>query len=239
MTDASAGPRFCPVCGAPSDGRQFCGNCGGNLAAAPVVTPTATPTARVIEWSGAVILAGGVLAVLGSLLPWITATAAFVGTISRNGFDGGGDGIITVVIGLAIGLVGIAILARSVADRSGKIFALVGAAALGIVAVLDIQSVNNRLASLDGNAVIGSVGTGLILIALSASITLVGAFIPTSAASDPASSTRVTGIVAPARKPNPMVVLIAVLVVVGLGAVTLVLLKTQSERILSTVGASI
>ena len=39
---------------------------------------------------------GGLLIVLGSFLPWLTATAPFVGTISRNGMEGG-DGIITLI----------------------------------------------------------------------------------------------------------------------------------------------
>ncbi len=58
-----------------------------------------------------IILVAGVLAVVGSFLPWITATAAFVGTISRNGIDGGGDWVITIVLGLVIALMGVAILA--------------------------------------------------------------------------------------------------------------------------------
>jgi integrase len=43
---------------------------------------------------------GGALAVVGSFLPWITATAAFLGTITRSGLDGRGDGMVTLVGGL-------------------------------------------------------------------------------------------------------------------------------------------
>jgi len=119
------------------------------------------------------------LALLGSFLPWITATAAFVGTISRNGFDGGGDGILTAALGLLIGLMGIAILARSGSSRTARIGALVGGILLGIVAILDIQGVNERLRGLE-DAIVGSLGTGLIVVAFAAVVTVIGTFIPSS-----------------------------------------------------------
>jgi hypothetical protein len=51
-------------------------------------------------------LLGGVLIVLGSFLPWLTATAPLVGTISRNGMEGG-DGIITLILGVVTILIGV------------------------------------------------------------------------------------------------------------------------------------
>jgi len=123
------------------------------------------------------VLIAGALAVLGSFLPWITATAAFVGTLSRNGFDGGGDGIFTAALGIVIALLGIALLARSGRARTARIGAAVCAIVLGWVAATDIGSVNDRLKGLD-SAVSGSVGTGLIVIAFAAALTVIGAVVP-------------------------------------------------------------
>lgn len=148
----------------------------GAAMSAPQVQRAAGPS---IEWAGAVILIGGALACLGSLLPWITATAAFVGTISRNGFDGGGDGIFTAGLGLVIALMGIAILARSGNARTARIGTAICAAVLLWVAVMDINAVNDRLESLDAGA-FGSVGMGLIVIVFGGVVAIIGSGIPAS-----------------------------------------------------------
>src|SRR5205823_1570587 len=53
-----------------------------------------------------VVLLGALGLAVGSFLPWLTATAPFVGTISRSGLDGGGDGILTLIAGIVVGLLG-------------------------------------------------------------------------------------------------------------------------------------
>ena len=113
------------------------------------------------------ILVAGVLAILGSFLPWIQATAPLVGTISRTGLDGGGDGIISIVLGIVMALFAIAILARSGRRNVARVGALICAVALGALAYFDIADVNSRIAGLDVN-VNGSIGAGLIVVALAA-----------------------------------------------------------------------
>jgi hypothetical protein len=49
---------------------------------------------------------GGLLIVLGSVLPWLSFTAPFVGTITKNGMEGG-DGIITLILGVVTILIGV------------------------------------------------------------------------------------------------------------------------------------
>src|SRR5450756_2190506 len=101
-------PSFCPHCGAQVvPGARFCASCGLDLAAAasgaPVMAPqpgvaAPLPVARPAGGTNGPALgmiAGGIIVIVGSFLPWLTATAAFVGTINRNGIDGGGDGIFT------------------------------------------------------------------------------------------------------------------------------------------------
>jgi hypothetical protein len=134
-------------------------------------------SARPVDFGGIVILIAGALAILGSFLRWITATAAFVGTIGRSGLDGGGDGIVTIALGIVIVLLGIAMLARSGSRRTARIGAIVCAVVLGFIAYIDIKSVNDRIAGL-GDNVNGALGMGLILVAFAAVLTVIGAFLP-------------------------------------------------------------
>lgn len=185
MLDAGAGVEFCPNCGAAATGASFCPKCGRDLRSEPATggqplaprVPTGATDA--LKWSGAVVLIGGCLAVLGSFLPWISATAAFVGTISRSGLDGGGDGIITIGAGIIIALHGIALLIRKSGNaRAVRASAVVFALVLGAVAVLDINSVNERVATVNSSAALASLGMGLVLVGLAAVVTVIGAFLP-------------------------------------------------------------
>ncbi len=158
-------------------------SCGSGLAGPTISSTNASLSISAnspIVWSGAVILIGGALAALGSFLPWITATAAFVGTINRNGLDGGGDGLITIALGIVIILLGVALLARSGNPRTARIGAAICGLALGWVAVADINSINERIRSLNSTLAAASVGMGIIVIAFAAVLVLVGAFLPSA-----------------------------------------------------------
>jgi RNA polymerase subunit RPABC4/transcription elongation factor Spt4 len=183
MTDVAAMPKFCPNCGTESTGARFCGNCGRDMATQ--ITSRADPVgssggtnSTTVDWAGLVILGAGALAIVASFLPWISVTAAFVGTISRNGFDGGGDGIATAAVGILLALLGIAILARSGSAKRAKIGALVCAVALLYVAYVDIQNVNARLGDIDSNVGVGSVGAGLLAVAFAGVMALIGTGLP-------------------------------------------------------------
>jgi hypothetical protein len=130
-----------------------------------------------LEWGGIVLLIAGALAVLGSFLPWITATMAFVGTISRNGIDGGGDGVITIVLGIVIALIGIARLARSGNPRTMRIGAGLAALVLGVVTWVDVASINQRVSGLDSKVAIASLGMGIIVIGIAAVLAFIGALL--------------------------------------------------------------
>jgi hypothetical protein len=61
---------------------------------------------------GILAIVGGGLIVLGAFLPWVKATAAFVGTITRSGMEGG-DGPIFLAAGFVIAGIGLwCVLAR-------------------------------------------------------------------------------------------------------------------------------
>lgn len=97
-------------------------------------------------------VAGGILAVIAALLPWAKLTTVF-GELTRNGFDDGGDGLITAALGI------IAALAIWQSGR-WRIVAIIAAVAIIAVALYDISDVSS-IADEDGANV--SVGAGLYL----------------------------------------------------------------------------
>src|SRR5262245_53875284 len=106
MTSAS----FCPSCGSPRTGGAYCSNCGKPFdltAPAPQAPAAQVPIARQLPVPAVALVIGGVMVAAGAFLPWITVTAAFVGTIERNGLDGGGDGLIAIGVGAAIAFLGV------------------------------------------------------------------------------------------------------------------------------------
>lgn len=106
------------------------------------------------------VLLGGILYAAGSALPWITITAAFVGTVTKSGLEGG-DGIITICLGIVLALVGLAHVIGSKAAGSRGALILVALIAVGF-AVYEITSVNERIAGLDVDIrALASVGIGL------------------------------------------------------------------------------
>ena len=119
-----------------------------------------------------IAIGGGMLAV-GSMLPWISATTGF-GTLTRSGLDGGGDGVFTLLLGVAGVFLGLNLLGVvGVAHPKAPVGAIVaGSIALVILvlAYLDVQSRIDEAPSLVG----ASVGAGLYVSALGAGMVLFG-----------------------------------------------------------------
>jgi len=162
MTSAS----FCPNCGAPRSGGVFCSNCGKPFDAVNQPPPAASSAqaGRSFSVLASAVIAAGAMVVLGAFLPWITVTAAFVGTIQRSGIDGG-DGLIALGVGAVIAVLGIQAL---VADTSAKP-PTIPVIVLGVLAAgfgaLEVNNVNERIQSLDpAIRDLASVGGGLWLI---------------------------------------------------------------------------
>lgn len=166
----------CPRCGARNPGTtRFCGGCGLDMAA-PAGPPVGfVPMAgypmpkRNAPIAGGVLIAGAVLVMLGSMLPWVTVSA---GVFSRsvNGFDG--DGKFTLAGGVALLFVGIAFLIRkNVALRVlGWIFTvltglIVGYDALNINAEIVRQSSVDAALGLD-SSVTSAFGAGMYVLAV-------------------------------------------------------------------------
>lgn len=139
--------------------------------------PWSKPATAGVSWAGIVVVIGGVLAGLGSFLPWVSATAGFVGTVSRNGFDGGGDGIFSAALAIVTALMGIALLARSGSGRVARIGAAVAGVALVGLAGLEIKNVNDLIHS-GSSLVVTSVGTGLFVVGFAGAVAIIGALLP-------------------------------------------------------------
>lgn len=165
---------FCPRCGsARVADMRFCAQCGLDLAGLPLATPptaislplASTPERSVRDSNSIVLLAGGALVVLGSFLPWISLNGAF-GTISRSGLDGGGDGIITLVLGIGIVVIGATRL-LGIAEPSGFVRfwppLVAGLIAVGL-AILDGINVSSKIQGITTQYVSGSTGAGLWVI---------------------------------------------------------------------------
>jgi ElaB/YqjD/DUF883 family membrane-anchored ribosome-binding protein len=119
-----------------------------------------------------ITLAAGIGLIVGSLLPWATLTAPFVGTVNMTATDG--DGIITLIAGLVVGLIGVVAFIRGVGPVGlVLLFLILGLAAW--VAVVDLGNVTNVVAEFDSEDFgAASVGIGLWLVTVATVIGFVG-----------------------------------------------------------------
>ncbi len=119
-----------------------------------------------------VTLAAGIGLVFGSLLPWATLTAPFVGTVNVTATDG--DGIITLIAGLVVGLMGILALIRGVGPL-GLVFLFMTLGLAMLVAVVDLGNITDVVAEFDSEDFgATSVGIGLWLVTVATVIGFIG-----------------------------------------------------------------
>lgn len=90
------------------------------------------------------------MVVAGAFLPWKS-----LGMISRSGVDGGGDGVITALLGLLV------VLAAAAPLRGWRrLVCLLCGAVAAIVGVVDILEVQRQIDSLEGNPFQGALTVG-------------------------------------------------------------------------------
>jgi hypothetical protein len=139
----------------------------------PVPEPTQPKTPRNTTFSW-LVGAGAVLIILGSFLPWVTAVTIF-GTISKSGLDGGGDGVITLILGLAFTGAVLTSVTRGVARSLRWSTAILGVIMV-LVAIAELNYVKTRLASIAANPFLTtSVGAGVYVLMLGSVVVLLGA----------------------------------------------------------------
>ena len=179
---------YCPRCGKQALGAQFCSACGADLGLpGGFASPAVAAAPRAIPWGRILVVIGGGLAVLGSFLPWISMTAPLVGSVTKSGIEGGGDGIVTLVVGLVVALLGVALVARSGSTPRAVLGTVLTSVVLGGLAFYDMADVNTPAVLahtqliLEDNpftdAVNISTGMGLYVILVGAVLGFVGAIV--------------------------------------------------------------
>ena len=139
----------------------------------PAVQPSKPLPNRV---GAGLVIAGAAMAVIGCFLPWISATAPFIGTVTRDAISSP-DGQVIAGIAAVSALVGVIAWVR----RVGLVvpIVLLVAAAIDMWAfVIDYQDISGRVQSLSGNnLIVAEVGVGVYLTGLGVVVWAVGAVV--------------------------------------------------------------
>jgi Protein of unknown function (DUF2510) len=136
--------------------------------AVPTPQPAAGP-----PWSGVLTLVGAGMALLGAVLPWVTVTTIF-GSLSKNGIDG--DGRISALGGLALGVIALIVLVTKTQSRAPGVLAIVISLGILIVGAVDVADVSKRIGDLQGTDGVASaqVGIGLWVTCLAGLVGIAG-----------------------------------------------------------------
>ena len=167
----------CPECRhAVSEQAEACPNCGHPMKTAPAQNVPAQQTTggspTTIRMLGGITLLGGILLAFGSLLPWTTATFPLGGTINIAGTEG--DGVITLVLGLAVGAAGL-VIAMQDGSRIASVVGVVAAAASSIVIYIAFGSAKEVVDVAEAAGLsTASIGIGLWVVALGAIAAFIG-----------------------------------------------------------------
>jgi hypothetical protein len=117
------------------------------------------------------VLVGGLLAVVGVLLPWIS-----LGAISRSGMDMGGDANIVLGAGLVACLIAAGNGSKRTLGTTGQLLSSLAGLSIVAVGVVDYQELSNRVRSLEDSPLgaAASVGLGLYVCIAGGVLTVVG-----------------------------------------------------------------
>lgn len=126
-----------------------------------------------VQLAARTLLGAAAAIVVGTFLPWATAQAG-LGSFSRNGLDGGGDGIITLIAGGLLAFLALVLLTGRDPGLAWIAVFCLGCLAGG-VAFYDIANVSDRAQEVNSEFVSADVGSGLYLIAAGAVATIAGA----------------------------------------------------------------
>jgi hypothetical protein len=134
-------------------------------------TPMAEP--RDIPLTALITIASGAMLVIGSLLPWTTATFASIGTVTRSGLAG--FGIVTLILGLIVVAGGLGMLTER-RSSIARIVAVTTAVAAAYVASVSFTTAQALVESVNlGEFAVASMGIGLLLVVAGAIGSLIGA----------------------------------------------------------------
>jgi hypothetical protein len=152
----------------------------------PTPTPAAAPSGltRNPDIPGAVLTGfGGLLMIFGSFLPWLTVTAPLIGTISRSGLDGGGDGVITLALGIVTVLIGMARLMAATMPTLLYRASIITGLVAGATAIYANSQVQDRIAQAKDAAgefaglLVANTGAGLWTLGIGAALAIIGGMV--------------------------------------------------------------
>ena len=110
---------------------------------------------------------GGIVVIMGSVLPWATVEVILFGQQSIDGLDG--DGVITLPLGIVMLI--LALTARKESGNTPPVIAGLLALAAGSIGLYDLTNVRRINPGILGEV---SVGVGLYLVVIGAGVAIVG-----------------------------------------------------------------
>ena len=129
---------------------------------------------------------GGALMIVGAVLPWVTASAAFGESLSRNAFQLGSnngfsiDGVVAVIMGVITILIGIVRLTNSQSPRYLQRSAIV----TGVIAILicanrysALNNLVNSATSASHGLATASISYGFWILGLGGAVAIAAGFI--------------------------------------------------------------
>ena len=158
----------CPACGGPvAYTAAACPRCGHR--------PTGARAGNTANIAAIALGIGGLLVAAGSFLPWITVSSLV--SLSRTGLDGGGDGILTLGIGVVLLLIAVANFARAGLGWGSRMLGFLGGLAAVALATVDGKDEANRLAAVSSAYVSGSVGMGIYVVLIGGGVAILVAIL--------------------------------------------------------------
>ncbi len=169
---------FCPQCGSGRSGDlRYCANCGfdfsstpqGQTASVAPTTPVAPATGQAVaqpsgrQWNASNIglIAAGVALVVAPLLPFVTATAAFVGTLTRSGVELVGlEAFLLSVFGALLIATGVQ---RAGGKKIGRALPIVASLGAALLTGWYFSQVSERVDRIGSDVGVASIGVGLWL----------------------------------------------------------------------------
>lgn len=137
--------------------------------------PPPSPQSAAVPGPERWLVAAGIAAVIiGALLPWVTITAVFIGTVSLAGTEG--DGVLTLILGIVAAAVGfqIVFLGRPMSRTIGIAIAIL-ALIIGGIAGYDMVNIQSAIGDISTEGLAkANIGIGLWITGLGA-LTLLAA----------------------------------------------------------------
>jgi hypothetical protein len=135
----------------------------GGESSGEVVTPALAVRLTNSRWTptNVAIVGAGVGLVAAPFLPFINATAALVGNVSRSGIDMAGvEAFVFVLLGAILAGVGIQ---RAGGSKIGRVVPTIASLAAAGLTVYYFVQINERVESVSSEFAVASIGTGLWL----------------------------------------------------------------------------